>query len=45
VCLSALSHAPTVALELGTDDCLTKPIDFDRLLALIRKHLPAADSE
>jgi DNA-binding response OmpR family regulator len=44
VCLSALSHAQTVALELGTDDCLSKPIDFDRLLAMIRKHLPAADS-
>ena len=39
VCLSAMSHAQTVAMELGTDDCLTKPIDFDRLVALIRKHL------
>jgi DNA-binding response OmpR family regulator len=39
ICLSALSHAQTVALELGTDDCLGKPIDFDRLRELIRKHL------
>lgn len=39
VCLSGMSHAQTVALELGTDDCLAKPIDFDRLLAVIRTHL------
>ena len=32
VCLSGMSHAQTVALELGTDDCLPKPIDFDRML-------------
>jgi DNA-binding response OmpR family regulator len=40
VCLSALSHAQTVAMELGTDDCLSKPIDFDRLFDAIRRHLP-----
>jgi DNA-binding response OmpR family regulator len=40
VCLSAMSHAETVAMELGTDGCLPKPIDFDRLLAVIRRHLP-----
>ena len=40
VCLSAMSHAHTVAPELGTDNCLQKPIDFDRLLAVIRAHLP-----
>ena len=39
VCLSALSHAQTVAMALGTDDCLPKPIDFDRLLGIIRRHL------
>jgi DNA-binding response OmpR family regulator len=39
VCLSGMSHAQTVALELGTDDCLAKPIDFDRLLSVIRTHL------
>lgn len=44
VCLSGLSHAATVALELGTDNCLSKPIDFDRLLAVIRNNLPPADS-
>ena len=37
ICLSGASHAATVAFELGTEDCLSKPIDFDRLLALIRK--------
>jgi DNA-binding response OmpR family regulator len=44
VCLSAMSHARTVALELGTDDCLPKPIDFDRLLGVIRKHLPPSST-
>ena len=41
LCLSAASHAATVAFELGTVDCLTKPVDFDRLLTLIRKQLAA----
>lgn len=44
VCLSGMSHAATVALELGTDDCLPKPIDFDRLLTVIRKYLPPTDT-
>jgi DNA-binding response OmpR family regulator len=39
ICLSGASHAATVALELGTGDCLAKPVDFDRLLALITKLL------
>jgi DNA-binding response OmpR family regulator len=39
LCLSAASHAAMVAFELGTVDCLTKPVDFDRLLTLIRKQL------
>jgi len=39
ICLSGASHAATVALELGTDDCLAKPVDFDRLLAVITKSL------
>jgi two-component system phosphate regulon response regulator PhoB len=39
ICLSGASHAATVALELGTDDCLAKPVDFDRLLAVITKQL------
>jgi DNA-binding response OmpR family regulator len=43
VCASAMSHAQTVALELGTDDCLPKPIDFARLLGVIRKHLRPFD--
>ena len=42
VCLSGMSHAQTVALELGTDDCLSKPVDFVRLLETIRRHLPSA---
>jgi DNA-binding response OmpR family regulator len=44
VCLSGLSHASTVAMELGTDDCLEKPIDVDRLLALVKKHLTPSDT-
>jgi DNA-binding response OmpR family regulator len=44
VCLSGLSHASTVAMELGTDDCLGKPIDVDRLLALVKKHLTPSDT-
>jgi DNA-binding response OmpR family regulator len=39
ICLSGASHASTVALELGTDDCLGKPVDLERLLAVISKHL------
>ena len=39
ICLSGASHAATVAFELGTDECLSKPVDFDRLLAVITKHL------
>ncbi len=39
LCLSGASHAATVAFELGTVDCLPKPVDFDRLLTLIRKQL------
>lgn len=41
ICLSGASHAATVAFELGTDDCLPKPVDFDRLVAIIKKHLPS----
>ena len=44
ICLSGASHAATVALEIGTGDCLSKPIDFERLLAAIRKHLGPAGS-
>jgi DNA-binding response OmpR family regulator len=39
ICLSGASHASTVALELGTDECLGKPVDFERLLAVISTHL------
>ena len=38
ICLSGASHAATVAWELGTDDCLAKPLDFDAFLRLVRKH-------
>jgi two-component system, OmpR family, response regulator MtrA len=39
ICLSGASHAATVAFELGTVDCLSKPVDVDRLLTLIRTQL------
>ena len=45
ICLSGASHAATVAFELGTVDCVSKPIDFDRLLTLIRKQLASSDIE
>jgi DNA-binding response OmpR family regulator len=45
ICLSGASHAATVAFELGTVDCVSKPIDFDRLLTLIRKQLDSSDIE
>lgn len=38
VCLSGAAHAATVAFELGTEDCLSKPVDFDALLRLVQKH-------
>ena len=45
ICLSGASHAATVAFELGAVDCVSKPIDFDRLLTLIRKQLASPDIE
>ena len=45
ICLSGASHAATVALELGTVDCLPKPIDFDRLLIVIRQQLASPGIE
>jgi adenylate cyclase len=44
ICLSGASHAATVALELGTEDCLSKPIDLDALLRTVRRHCAAAGS-
>jgi DNA-binding response OmpR family regulator len=38
ICLSGASHAATVAMELGTEDCLSKPIDLEALLSMVRKH-------
>jgi DNA-binding response OmpR family regulator len=43
ICLSGASHASTVALELGTDDCLSKPINIKVLLAVVRRHCPPSD--
>jgi DNA-binding response OmpR family regulator len=43
ICLSGASHASTVALELGTDDCLSKPINFEVLLAVVRRHCAPSD--
>jgi len=45
ICLSGASHAATVAMALGTEDCLSKPIDFDVLLGVVRRHFPAAGSD
>ena len=45
ICLSGASHAATVAFELGTVDCVSKPIDFDRLLTLVRKQLASSEIE
>jgi DNA-binding response OmpR family regulator len=39
ICLSGASHSAIVAFELGTVDCLSKPVDADRLLTLVRKEL------
>lgn len=44
ICLSGASHAPAVAFELGADEYLPKPVDFDRLLALVRKLLAPRDA-
>jgi CheY-like chemotaxis protein len=41
VCFSGASHAATVALELGTEDCLSKPVDVDQLLRVVRKYCAA----
>jgi DNA-binding response OmpR family regulator len=38
ICLSGASHAATIAQELGTEDCLSKPIDLGALLSLVRRH-------
>jgi DNA-binding response OmpR family regulator len=45
ICLSGASHASTVALELGTDDCLSKPLDFDVFLRVVRRHCSALGTE
>ena len=38
ICLSGASHAATVAWELGTENCISKPIDFAAFLSLVRKY-------
>jgi len=38
ICLSGASHAATVAMELGTENCLSKPIDLDALLDIVRRY-------
>jgi DNA-binding response OmpR family regulator len=38
ICLSGASHAATVAFELGTEDCLSKPIDTEILLRVVGRY-------
>jgi DNA-binding response OmpR family regulator len=45
ICLSGASHAATIALELGTEDCLAKPIDLDVLLKVVRRYCVPRQSE
>jgi CheY-like chemotaxis protein len=35
ICISALHNASAIAREAGAVDCVTKPVDFDRLLELV----------
>jgi CheY-like chemotaxis protein len=45
ICLSGASHAATIALELGTEDCLSKPIDLDAFLSVVRRHCAPGGSD
>jgi CheY-like chemotaxis protein len=45
ICLSGASHAATVAHELGTEDCLSKPIDLDAMLSLVRRYCAPTGSD
>jgi CheY-like chemotaxis protein len=40
VVISGHSAAREKARQLGANDCLTKPIDLDELLALVRRFVP-----
>ena len=44
ICLSGASHAATVALELGTEDCLSKPVDVEVLLSVVRRYCAPRES-
>jgi CheY-like chemotaxis protein len=45
ICLSGASHAATIALELGTEDCLSKPIDLDAFLSVVHRHCAPGGSD
>jgi CheY-like chemotaxis protein len=45
ICLSGASHAATVAHELGTEDCLSKPIDLEALLSVVRRYCAARGND
>jgi CheY-like chemotaxis protein len=40
VCLSARHDARQTAMRLGVAECLAKPFDLERVLAVLRRHCP-----
>ena len=38
ICVSAVHDAVRIAEDLGAVECVTKPVDFDRLVQLISAH-------
>lgn len=45
VSADAIAERKATAIEAGCDDYITKPIDFDRLMATLERYLPSDDSE
>jgi two-component system cell cycle response regulator DivK len=38
ICMSAMDNAAQIARDLGISECMTKPVDFERLLELVLSH-------